>query len=120
MKKQPGASEGNLGKVTAEPPVAAVEPETKKIETVTGTAVLINEKGIHARSAVPLIQSANTFESKITLTVEDKTANAKSMLDVLLLAAGRGNTVIIEAVGVDAKEAVSKLKSLIESGFEEI
>ena len=76
-----------------------------------------NEKGLHARPATFFIQKANTFKSSIWVEIEDRKANAKSLLGVLSLGVSQGDTVTLVADGSDEEAAVDGLIVLV-SGFE--
>ena len=78
-----------------------------------------NKLGLHARPASLVVKLAGKFESEIQLIKEDTEINAKSILGVMILAAGPGQRVTITADGSDELEAVDALASLIESGFGE-
>jgi len=78
-----------------------------------------NGVGLHARPAAQFVQTANKFKAKITVTKDDHKVNAKSIIAVLSLGAGKGTRITVEAVGEDEAEAVAALKALVESGFGE-
>ena len=78
-----------------------------------------NKLGLHARPASLVVKLAGKFESEIQLTKEDTEINAKSILGVMMLAAGPGQKVTITADGSDEAEAVDAIASLIDSGFGE-
>ncbi len=81
--------------------------------------VLQNQVGLHARPATFFIQKANEFKSSIWVEKDERKVNAKSLLGVLSLGIARGTTISVIADGVDEKEAVDALISLIESNFSE-
>ena len=81
------------------------------------TVTITHSYGLHLRAAGTLAQKASSFEAEITLTMNALTANAKSIMSVLALAAPKGATLTIEAEGKDADDAVSTLKSLIDNDF---
>ena len=82
------------------------------------TAVTITHSyGLHLRAAGTLAQKASSFESEITLTMNSLTANAKSIMSVLALAAPKGANLTIAAEGSDSEEAVASLKTLIDNDF---
>ena len=78
-----------------------------------------NEVGLHVRPAAYFIQKANEFKSSIWVEKEERRVNAKSLLGVLSLGIVKGTTITLIADGVDEKEAVDALTSLIESNFGE-
>lgn len=83
---------------------------------------IINPLGLHARAAAQLVRLAAKFKSKIKLTRTDNdvTADAKSILSVLTLAAAKGTELDLNIEGVDEQEAFSAIEQLILNGFGEI
>ena len=71
-----------------------------------------NELGLHARPAAKLAQAAQQFQSRITLEYDDMVVDAKSILDVLSLAAGRGASLTLRCTGEDAGKAAEELATL--------
>ncbi len=82
---------------------------------------ITNTLGLHARAAAQVVRMANRFRSRITLTRDDTgvTANAKSILSVLHLAAGVGVKIRLSADGEDEKEAIEAIERLFVQGFGE-
>lgn len=81
---------------------------------------IINPLGLHARAAAKLVQLSAGFASQIIITKDDKTANAKSIMKVMMLAAARGSLVTIEIDGDDEHAAMDAISALIEDGFGEL
>lgn len=81
---------------------------------------IINNLGLHARPAVSFITMASKFESNIYVVCRDKKANAKSILNILDLLAGKDNILEIIAEGRDETEAVEALAQLVQNGFNEV
>lgn len=73
--------------------------------------------GIHARPAGLLVKEASHFKSNITLTKEDKTADAKKIFSVMSLGVKCGNTVTVNADGEDENEAISALESFFKTNL---
>lgn len=82
-------------------------------------APIVNKLGLHARASAKLTQLASTFSSEIWLTRNSRRVNAKSIMGVMMLAAGQGSSVLIEAEGADANAALSALQELIANKFGE-
>lgn len=82
------------------------------------TVVVSSENGLHARPAGRLAQEAQTFDSEISLVVDGQSVDAKSILDILTLAAGPGNLVELRAEGADAAAALDRLEALFLNKFE--
>ena len=80
---------------------------------------IINRLGLHARAAAKLTHIASGFKSEIWLSRSGRRVNAKSIMGVMMLAAGRGTTVLIEASGDDAEQALAALVKLIADRFGE-
>ncbi|TMD77233.1 MAG: HPr family phosphocarrier protein [Chloroflexi bacterium] len=78
------------------------------------TVTLGSKSGLHARPAAVFVQNAKGFQSQITLSKNDKTANGKSILSVLTLGAEQGDQVILKIDGDDAQFAIDKLVPLLE------
>ena len=81
---------------------------------------IINPLGLHARAAAKLVQLSAGFASQIIISKDDKTANAKSIMKVMMLAAARGSLVTIEIDGDDEQAAMDAISALIEDGFGEL
>lgn len=80
---------------------------------------IINKLGLHARASALFVKEANRFESDIYVTKAKNRVNGKSIMGLLMLAAGKGSTILVEAEGPDAKEALQKIKLLVSKGFYE-
>lgn len=72
-----------------------------------------NKLGLHARPAALFVQIANKFDSDITVKKGTKQVNGKSIMGILMLAAGKGSIVCIKAEGSDAQEAITELEKLL-------
>jgi len=81
--------------------------------------VISNKLGLHARAAAKLTQCCAQFSSEITLARGDQRVNAKSIMGVMMLAAGLGVTVTVQAEGADADAALQALRALFEQRFGE-
>ena len=82
-------------------------------------APIINKLGLHARASAKLSQLAGTFTCEIWLTRNNRRVNAKSIMGVMMLAAGKGTSVLIETEGADAEAALAALQALIANKFDE-
>ena len=82
---------------------------------------ITNRLGLHARAAAALVRTANRYKSALRLEREDKTAtaDAKSILSVLMLAASRGTRLLVRAEGIDEQEAIEAVCALFANGFGE-
>ncbi|MEM7384132.1 MAG: HPr family phosphocarrier protein [Verrucomicrobiota bacterium] len=78
-----------------------------------------NTQGLHARPAAQFVKTSSRFQSEIWVEKDEERVNGKSILGLMMLAAGHGSTITIEADGADAKDAISALESLVAGGFDE-
>lgn len=85
------------------------------------TVTISNRLGLHARAAAQLVRRASQFSSSVTLFRDDtaESADGKSILSVLLLAASRGTSLIITTEGDDEDRALTALVELVEKKFGE-
>jgi phosphocarrier protein len=86
---------------------------------VTKEVQIINKMGLHARPAMQFVDLANKFTSRITVCKNKQCVNAKSIMELLLLAAAAGTKLVIQAQGGDASDACESLAKLVESKFGE-
>jgi len=87
---------------------------------VTKTEVeVVNKLGLHARPSAKLTQLAGKFQAEIWLSRGQRRVNAKSIMGVMMLAAGRGTKLVVEAEGEDADEALAAIANLIADRFGE-
>ena len=82
-------------------------------------AVIVNKLGLHARPSAKLTQVATQFPCEVWLTRNGRRVNGKSIMGVMMLAAGRGSSILIETEGPQADRALEALVTLIASGFGE-
>jgi phosphocarrier protein len=81
--------------------------------------VVSNKLGLHARAAAKLTQLAGQFKSDIHIAKGAKRVNAKSIMGVMMLAAGTGSTVTVDAVGDDEARALTDIQALFDDKFGE-
>ncbi len=78
-----------------------------------------NKLGLHARPSAQLVKSASKFNSQITVEKEGEVADGKSIIGIMMLAAGCGSQLKVSIDGDDAQEAMDAIESLITSKFGE-
>lgn len=78
-----------------------------------------NAYGLHARPAAEFVKLANSFKSEILVSRDGLEVNGKSIMGVMMLAAEKGVSLQIRAIGVDAQEAIEGLCALVARGFGE-
>ena len=91
---------------------AAQKPLTKEL-------VVQNKMGIHARPAAMIVRITNKFKADVFVEKDDEQVNGKSIMGLMMLAAGKGSKLSIHAEGPDADKAVAEIKSLVETRFGE-
>ena len=79
-----------------------------------------NKLGLHARAAAKLVHCAARFKSDIKIRKGDEEVDGKSILGILLLAAGRGAVITVKADGEDETAAVADIEKLIDAKFDEV
>ncbi len=78
---------------------------------------VLNESGIHARPAASIVQLCGKFQSRITFTKDDIPANAKSIMNIMLLAAEFGAVIRVDIEGPDEAEAMQAIEQLFQEHF---
>lgn len=78
-----------------------------------------NKLGLHARAAAKLVHTAARFQSDVKVKKGSEEVDGKSILGILLLAAGRGTVITVSASGTDEDDALHSIEQLIEGKFEE-
>jgi phosphocarrier protein len=79
-----------------------------------------NKLGLHARAAAKLVHTAARFKSDIKIRKGDEEVDGKSILGILLLAAGRGTSITVKADGADERDALDAVENLIDAKFDEV
>jgi len=80
---------------------------------------IINKLGLHARAAARLVQTASRYEANITLKHNGREVSGKSIMGVMMLAAGKGSTITVISAGADEKEALAEVEQLFLDRFGE-
>ncbi len=88
-------------------------------EVVRREVTIVNKLGLHARAAAKLVTLASGFEADVRLRREDREVDAKSIMGVMMLAAGRGTRLEVIATGPDAEVALERLQALVRERFGE-
>ena len=78
-----------------------------------------NKKGLHARASAQFVRCASRFTADVHVTREGHTVGGTSIMGLMMLAAGQGHTILIEAEGPEAQAALEALIKLVENGFGE-
>jgi phosphocarrier protein HPr len=86
---------------------------------ITKELIVINRLGIHARPAAMFVKAANRFECDIFVEKDGEKVNGKSIMGLMMLAAGPGSRLLIHAEGQDAARAVVEIETLLRRKFDE-
>ncbi len=86
---------------------------------ITQNLSVLNKLGLHARAAAKVVFLANQFECNITLVKDNKQADAKSIMKILMLSASKGSIIKIVIDGSDENEAMISLERLFQNKFDE-
>jgi phosphocarrier protein len=94
-------------------------PEAGNPMVLRRTLRIVNSRGLHARAAAKLVSLTERFSACVNITRDGQKVPACSIMGLMMLGAGKGSEVILEAEGWDAKEAFEAVAGLIEAGFHE-
>ena len=83
------------------------------------TAVICNERGLHARASAKFVKTAAGFDAEVTVSKDGHTVDARSIMGLMMLAAGPGAEIEIVAEGPDAEAAAKALEDLVSCRFDE-
>ena len=91
-------------------------------EATTKILVVQNKMGIHARPAAMIVRIANTFSGEVWVEKDGEQVNGKSIMGLMMLAAGKGSNLVVHAEGaaIDAERMLGELVDLFERRFEEV
>ncbi len=81
--------------------------------------IIVNKLGLHARAAAKFVQMASGFKADIMVARESKEVNGKSIMGVMMLAAGKGTEIRVMADGSDEEQALEQLEKLVGDRFGE-
>ena len=80
---------------------------------------ICNKKGLHARASAKFVKLASTYEAEVKVSKDGQTVDARSIMGLMMLAAGPGTTITVEASGPQAAEVVDALAALVSGRFTE-
>ena len=92
---------------------------TERTPRASAAVVVSNRLGLHARAARLLVEAVRGFDTDVTIRRDDQTVNAKSILEIMMLAAGPGTELEVVATGPDAEAAVAAIRTLVDQKFNE-
>jgi phosphocarrier protein len=80
---------------------------------------IVNQKGLHARASAKFVQTVERFDATVTVSRGGETVGGTSIMGLMMLAAGPGTVITVEASGREAAEAMAAIEALVASGFGE-
>ena len=87
--------------------------------TQTRSVEIINKRGLHARASAKFVKMASTFDAEVTVSKDGSTVDARSIMGLMMLAAGPGCCIEIAAEGSEAEPALDALAQLVANRFDE-
>ena len=100
-------------------PAASPADPPSNAAPITRALEICNKKGLHARASAQFVRIASGFNAEIKVTREGHTVGGTSIMGLMMLAAGQGHSILIEAEGPEAREAMEALIALVEDKFGE-
>ena len=88
-------------------------------DTLTRIIEITNKKGLHARASAKFVQTVERFDAQVKVTRGSETVGGTSIMGLMMLAAGPGSTITVEASGKEAAEVMDAIESLIGGRFDE-
>ena len=80
---------------------------------------ICNRKGLHARASAKFVKCAETFDARVRVLRDGQAVDGTSIMGLMMLAAGIGSVIVLEAEGAEAPAAIAALTALVQSGFGE-
>ena len=88
-------------------------------ESASKTVEIVNKRGLHARASAKFVKMASAFDAEVKVSKDGQTVDARSIMGLMMLAAGPGCCIEIEAEGDEAQAAVDALEQLVAGKFDE-
>ena len=83
------------------------------------TVPIINKRGLHARASAKFVKLAATFDAEVKVSKDGQSVDARSIMGLMMLAAGQGSSIDIQADGAEARAAIEALAALVAARFDE-
>ena len=87
--------------------------------TASRSVEIVNKRGLHARASAKFVKMASTFDAEVTVSKDGSTVDARSIMGLMMLAAGPGCCIEIQAEGSEAEPALDALAQLVANRFDE-
>ena len=95
------------------------KPETASQSKTTRELIIVNRLGLHARPSAMFVKTASRFKCEIWVEKDGERVNGKSIMGLMMLAAGQGSKLLIRCDGPDAEKALAEIEALIAGKFNE-
>ncbi len=102
-----------------EPAPQVAAPQDGSDEVQTRSVQIVNRRGLHARAAAKFVKEAERFSACVNVRKNGSLVSGRSIMGLMMLGAGPGAVLCLEAEGWDAREALEALSALVEAGFHE-
>jgi len=83
------------------------------------TLTIVNTRGLHARASAKFVQCVEKYDAEVSVTKDGNAVSGTSIMGLMMLAAAPGSSILIEATGPQAEEALDALEALVTDGFGE-
>ena len=103
----------------SDPSDKTAQPERPRQGAIVTEVEIINKKGLHARASARFVQTAEKFDAAVTVTRGNESVGGTSIMGLMMLTAGPGSIITIEATGAEAQAALDALTALVSGGFGE-
>jgi phosphocarrier protein len=80
---------------------------------------IVNRKGLHARASARFVRTAECFDASLYVIKDGQSVNGNSIMGLMMLGAGPGSTILVQATGKQAREALEAIVELVNNGFDE-
>ncbi|XHR27715.1 MAG: HPr family phosphocarrier protein [Chthoniobacteraceae bacterium] len=88
-------------------------------QTAAKEFTILNRLGLHARPSAMFVKASNRFKSEVWVEKDGEQVNGKSIMGLMMLAAGQGSKLVVTCEGADAEQALAEIESLIQRRFDE-
>ena len=95
------------------------KPEATSHSKIVKELIVINKLGLHARPSAMFVKTASRFKCDVWVEKDGERVNGKSIMGLMMLAAGPGSTLTVHADGQDALQALNEIETLIKRKFDE-
>ncbi len=92
---------------------------TEPGKAVCQRLTICNKRGLHARASARFVRTADHFDAEVSVSRDGVTVGGTSIMGLMMLAAGPGSTILVQATGKQAREAIEAITELVTNGFDE-